>query len=132
MSTEESIIILHDVISNSITHHPRIRRAPLFKEELIFELLKIRNLSGIVYVQRNVPDIYQYLATKSGFHVFHLSRDLLSKRKQRDTTIAPRLQVLHICPSLELKFLVLVKRVKDDLLGFKRKTNGRPQPSEDA
>ena len=70
---EESFIIWHDVINNSITHHPRIRRAPLTKEELIFELLKIHNLSGIVYVQRNgAPDIYQYLANKSGVPVIHL------------------------------------------------------------
>ena len=81
---EESIIIWHHVINNSITHHPRIRRAPLSKEEL----LNIRNLSGIVYMQRNdAPDIYQYLTTNSGVPVIHLSRDLFSRRKQRDTTI---------------------------------------------
>ena len=47
--------------------------------------------------------------------------NLVSKRKQRDTTIAPRLQVLHICPSLELK--LLVSRVKDNILEFMREIN---------
>ena len=73
-------------------------------------------------MQRNGALVfYQYLATKSGVPVIQLSRNLLSKRKQRYTTIAAQLQALHICPSLELKFVVLVKRVEDDLLGFKRK-----------
>ena len=64
---EESIIIWHDAMKTSITHHPRDIRALLSKEELICELLKVGNPSGIVYVQRkHEPYIYQYPATKSG------------------------------------------------------------------
>ena len=60
------------------------------------------------------PDIYDQLK-RSTLDIIHIVKDILSKRKQKNTSILKEYRALHQRPALELKTLTIVLAHKNNL-----------------
>ena len=78
----EGIILWHDVLNNSITSHPQIKRTPLTPEQLVEKVSSVPNLTGIVYIQREVSKIPLVLC----FRIQAISED---PEKSRNENLIP-------------------------------------------
>ena len=107
----ETIILWHDVINNSITKHPSDPRQPLTADELITVLQKIRDLiGGIVYCQiKGAANVLEKLCS-TGIPTTQIIKDLLSKKKQKDTKITSQYSELHQYWRNEIKTLTIVRK----------------------
>lgn len=123
--TGASVILWHDVINNTITKHPKKRHIPLTADQLVVQLEAIPNLSGIVYIQREGANNIFPALVKSRFPTVHITRDLLSRRKQRDPEITEPYKKLHILPKLEVLTLTTIRRFDYDINRIVQK-NKRP------
>ena len=118
----ETIILWHDVINNSITKHPSDSRQPLNADELITVLQKIRVfINGIVYCQKKgAANVFEKLCS-TGIPTLHIIKDLLSKKKQKDTKITSQYSELHQYWRIEIKTLTTVRKYHGDLKQIKQK-----------
>ena len=102
-----------DVINNSVTSHPKHPKTPITAAHLLKELERIANLVAIVYVQRKTPtstasDLFKNLL-KFRIQVLHLTKDLLSRRKQNSPDYTKPYQKLYVRPFLEVKLLTTLR-----------------------
>ena len=116
----EGIILWHDVLNNSITSHPQIKRTPLTPEQLV-EVSSVPNLIGIVYIQREVsknplvlaPNAYRELKS-TGIPTLDVIRNTLTKKKQ-ESDLPNQYRKLHIKPFLEIHLLQTILNFGCDL-----------------
>ena len=85
----ETIILWHDVINNSIAKHTSDPRQPLSADGLsVLQTIRVF-VSCIVYCQRKgAADVFEKLCS-TRIPTLHIIKDLLSKKKQKDTKITP-------------------------------------------
>ena len=116
LKDKKEVVIWHDVLNNSISRHKSNGFRPLSVPELLEVLKSLENrLRALVYCQRDrTPDIFEHLKVQS-IKVFHIERDFVSKRKQRDQVFLRQFRALHQSPELELKHLDIVLKNGDNL-----------------
>ena len=107
------MILRLDIISNSVTSHPKHPRTPLTTAHLLKELERIPNRVAILCVQRKTPtstapDLFKDLL-KLRIPVLDLTKDLLSKRKQNNLDYTKPYLKLHVRPFLEVKLLTTLR-----------------------
>lgn len=112
----QQIVIWHDAVNNSVSKHPSNNNRPLSAPELVEQLLRYRShILAVVYCQRSgTEDIYTHLKA-SGILTLHIIRDLISKRKAKDTSLVKKYSALHQLPRLEVKTLTIVRRYSKNL-----------------
>ena len=82
------LVIWHDVLNNSLSRHRSNNNKPLTPSQLIAVLEEYQErIEAIVYCPREgTPDIYDQLK-RSTLVTIHIVKDLVSKRKQKDSSL---------------------------------------------
>ena len=114
LAEKRQVVVWHDIINNSINSHRTNNFRACTAEELTEILKTLKNISAIVYCQRNgTPDIRNQLIS-SGILVIPITKCLISKRKRR-TELVNDYQALHQDVQLEPKSLRIVFEHQDNL-----------------
>ena len=115
----ESAIIWHDVINNSISKHPFNPRTPLTANQLVSEIKPLINshprIEGLVYCQRDgAPYILEDLK-KLPIPVVQVTADISSNSKQQDKDLLDGYRELHHETALEIKTLAIIRNNNSNL-----------------
>ena len=103
----ESVIIWHDVINNSISEQPFNPRTPLTANQLVSEIKHLINshprIEAIVFCQRDgAPYILEDLK-KLPIPVVQVTTDIISNSKQQEKDLLEGYRELHHKTTLEIK-----------------------------
>ena len=115
------IIILHDVLNNTITKHPHSETQPETPQSLIETIRSFKDqLLAVLYCRRlGTADNYQLLKTSSVI-VINVHYNLISKRKQSNSKLTRSISELHLKHKLELHFLEIIQRHQRSLRKLSR------------
>ena len=121
---EDSVIIWHDVVNNTITKHPTDPRTPLNPDQLLAEIRALPQITGIVYCERQGAANVLADLQKLEVPVVEITTDLISRKKQQNHELVNTYQRLHQPDFFELHSLEII--VNNDcnlqaLLSKKRK-----------
>ena len=100
----QQVILWHDVINKSVSHHPSNNNRPL----ALPNLLKTQILAVVYCQRRGIQDVYPDLQ-ESGIVTISILRDIISKRKAKDLALVKKYFALHQVPCLETKTLTIVR-----------------------
>ena len=119
INRNESVIIWHDVINNSISKHPFNPRTPLTANQLVSEIKPLINshprIEGLVYCQRDgAPYILEDLK-KLPIPVVQVTTDIISNSKQQDKDLLEGYRELHQETALEIKTLAIIRNNNSNL-----------------
>ena len=114
INRNESVIIWHDVINNSISKHPFNPRTPLTSNQLVSEIKPLINshprIEGLVYCQRDgAPYILLPIP------VVQVTTDIISNSKQQDKDLLEGYRELHQETALEIKTLAIIRNNNSNL-----------------
>ena len=109
----ESIVVWNDVVNNSLSQHKSNGYTQLSGNQLKSVLSRYLNrIKSIIYCQRRkLPDVFQTLK-KTKLPVVSIIRDILSRKKAKDSKFLRRYFRLHQPANTELKTFFIVKRHK--------------------
>ena len=115
------------MVNSSLSRHRSNNNKPLKSSQLIAVLEEYQEcIEAIVYCPtEGTPDIYDQLKRSTPF-TFHIVKDIVSKRKQRDPSLLKLYRALNQRPALELKTLTIVLAHKNNL----RSLITRSQPNK--
>ena len=113
---KKRLVILHDVVNNSLSRHRSNNNKPLTPSQLIEVLVKYQErIEAIVYCPREgTPEFYDQLK-RSTLVTIHIVKGIVSKPKQKDPSLLREYRALHQRPALELKTLTIVLAHKNNL-----------------
>ena len=132
LAKQQNLIIWHDIINNSLSVHWKTRTPALTPEELVKLLGHYRDrISAVVYCRRfGTPDVYKKLKA-SGIPIISVRKNLVSKRKQRDSDLQIKLSALHQQHHLELKSLRIVFKNSHNLNALTKNNHSKKdRPSQ--
>ena len=120
LKEKKNIVIWHDVLNNSISHHDSNNFQALNVSQMIDELKAIQDkLCALVYFQRyRTPYIFDALnemETDYNIEVFSIVKVFISTKKQKDPELWKKYKALHQSPELELKNLEFILRNESQL-----------------
>ena len=108
ISLEDSVIIWHDVINDTITSHPNDSRIPLTPSELLDEVRALPQINGIVYCQRiEATNVLADLRQLS-IPVIEITTELISRKKQQNQELVDTYLNLHQPDFFELHSLEII------------------------
>lgn len=106
LSRENSIVIWHDIINNSITRHPVHNTKPCPIDELLSILLYFKpRIEAIIYSQRNGTRNIREALLSTGILIIDSKKHLLSVRQRRKHIILRDVAETHPSYPLEIQFL---------------------------
>ena len=110
----ESIVVWHDVVNNSLSQHKSNGYTQLSENQLESVVLRFSNrIKSIIYCQRRkLPVVVFQTLKKTKLPVVSTIRDILSRKKAKDFKFVRRYFRLHQLANTELKTFFIVKRNK--------------------